>query len=143
MVPVLLAPASPRFALDYVHVVICCLLSWLGLHKIHTSYSQRFSQNTSPTSSVSARRVIETLSVFSFRDLAESFGEMEPDVSCAVCLSSFAQDDEIRKLCNCRHIFHRVCLDKWVDHHQTTCPLCRCSLLPENETQADNEEKWT
>lgn len=51
-------------------------------------------------------------------------------VECAVCLSSFEEGDDIRQL-PCCHFFHRVCVDKWLDHQQTTCPLCRASLVPE------------
>eukprot|EP01018_Ginkgo_biloba_P024001 Gb_29602 [translate_table: standard] len=51
-------------------------------------------------------------------------------VECAVCLSRVEEGDEIRRL-PCCHFFHRLCLDKWIDHQQTTCPLCRSSLVPE------------
>lgn len=51
-------------------------------------------------------------------------------VECAVCLSSFEEGDHIRQL-PCCHFFHRDCVDKWLDHQQTTCPLCRASLVPE------------
>lgn len=49
---------------------------------------------------------------------------------CAVCLCKFEEGDQIREL-PCSHFFHRICLDKWLDHQQTTCPLCRLSLIPE------------
>ncbi|KAI6706942.1 hypothetical protein NL676_009904 [Syzygium grande] len=49
---------------------------------------------------------------------------------CAVCLSSIEERDEVRELSNCSHAFHRECLDRWVDHDQVTCPLCRSLLFP-------------
>eukprot|EP00252_Welwitschia_mirabilis_P015998 TRINITY_DN35456_c0_g1_i1.p1 TRINITY_DN35456_c0_g1~~TRINITY_DN35456_c0_g1_i1.p1 ORF type:complete len:182 (-),score=30.35 TRINITY_DN35456_c0_g1_i1:402-947(-) len=49
---------------------------------------------------------------------------------CAVCLSRFEEEDETREL-PCCHFFHRPCLDKWLDHQQTTCPLCRSNLISE------------
>eukprot|EP00252_Welwitschia_mirabilis_P024955 TRINITY_DN7628_c0_g1_i1.p1 TRINITY_DN7628_c0_g1~~TRINITY_DN7628_c0_g1_i1.p1 ORF type:complete len:193 (-),score=14.59 TRINITY_DN7628_c0_g1_i1:400-978(-) len=50
-------------------------------------------------------------------------------VECAVCISKFEEGDEIRRL-PCGHFFHSGCLDKWLDHQQTTCPLCRASVVP-------------
>ncbi|XP_030473748.2 uncharacterized RING finger protein P4H10.07-like [Syzygium oleosum] len=49
---------------------------------------------------------------------------------CAVCLSCIEEKDEVRELSNCSHVFHRECLDRWVDHNQVTCPLCRSLLFP-------------
>lgn len=48
---------------------------------------------------------------------------------CAVCLNGVKGKHEIRELPNCSHVFHRECLDSWVDEDQHTCPLCRSSLL--------------
>ncbi|KAK7857145.1 e3 ubiquitin-protein ligase rha2b [Quercus suber] len=51
------------------------------------------------------------------------------EVECAVCLSKIGEGEEIRQL-RCDHLFHRVCLDRWVGYKRLTCPLCRGSLLP-------------
>ncbi|KAL6652189.1 hypothetical protein ACP70R_011114 [Stipagrostis hirtigluma subsp. patula] len=50
---------------------------------------------------------------------------------CAVCLSGIGGGDEVRRLSNCRHVFHRGCLDRWMEHDQRTCPLCRAPLIPD------------
>lgn len=50
---------------------------------------------------------------------------------CAVCLSGIGGRDEVRRLSNCRHVFHRACLDRWMEHDQRTCPLCRAPLIPD------------
>ncbi|EES05728.1 hypothetical protein BDA96_04G299700 [Sorghum bicolor] len=53
------------------------------------------------------------------------------DCDCAVCLSGIGARDEVRRLSNCRHAFHRACLDRWMlAHDQRTCPLCRAPLIP-------------
>ncbi|KAL8064687.1 hypothetical protein ABFX02_01G107300 [Erythranthe guttata] len=49
---------------------------------------------------------------------------------CTICLECVELNEEIRVLCNCTHLFHRVCLDTWIDQGQVTCPLCRSMLLP-------------
>ncbi|GLJ24441.1 hypothetical protein SUGI_0466730 [Cryptomeria japonica] len=86
------------------------------------------------------------LSVIKFQSFAESRGEIQEDVMCAVCLNSLERDDEIRELCNCSHIFHRDCLDKWIDHHQITCPLCKCPLIEQtkivHQSQDHSDEDW-
>ncbi|KAA8525070.1 hypothetical protein F0562_007066 [Nyssa sinensis] len=53
----------------------------------------------------------------------------EEEKACSVCLDSIESSHEIRELCNCCHVFHRECLDSWVDEGQVTCPLCRSMLL--------------
>jgi len=51
------------------------------------------------------------------------------EIECAVCLCRIEEGEEIREL-RCDHLFHRVCLDRWLGHKRVTCPLCRRSLLP-------------
>lgn len=51
---------------------------------------------------------------------------------CAVCLCKIEEDDEMREL-RCNHLFHKVCLDRWLSlgHRiSTTCPICRTTLTP-------------
>lgn len=56
---------------------------------------------------------------------------MDQQTECAVCLSEFEEDEEIRKL-KCKHIFHKDCLDRWLQHCSATCPLCRNKVLPDD-----------
>ncbi|KAF8407894.1 hypothetical protein HHK36_007032 [Tetracentron sinense] len=55
--------------------------------------------------------------------------ELVQEVECAVCLCRIEEEEEIREL-RCDHIFHRVCLDRWLGYRHTTCPLCRGSSAP-------------
>ncbi|XP_006354695.1 probable E3 ubiquitin-protein ligase RHA2B [Solanum tuberosum] len=50
--------------------------------------------------------------------------------TCAVCLSAFEDGEQVRKL-KCKHIFHKDCLDTWLQQDSATCPLCRNKVLPE------------
>ncbi|XP_010545532.1 PREDICTED: E3 ubiquitin-protein ligase RHA1B-like [Tarenaya hassleriana] len=64
--------------------------------------------------------------------------------SCAVCLYEFEDEDEIRRLTNCRHIFHRSCLDRWMmGYNQMTCPLCRTQFIPDDLQEAFNQRIWS
>ncbi|KAM3359783.1 E3 ubiquitin-protein ligase RHA2B-like [Capsicum galapagoense] len=43
---------------------------------------------------------------------------------CAVCLSTFEDGEQVRKL-KCKHIFHKDCLDTWLQ-----AGFCHVSTLP-------------
>ncbi|RVW60946.1 hypothetical protein CK203_049270 [Vitis vinifera] len=38
------------------------------------------------------------------------------------------ESQEVRELGNCCHVFHKECIDIWMDQGQGTCPLCRSKL---------------
>ncbi|XP_051151487.1 brassinosteroid-responsive RING protein 1-like [Andrographis paniculata] len=104
------------------------------------AYPARGAESASPEPrSVSAALIRELLPVVKFADLGD---DVEPPESCAVCLYEFAAEDEIRRLANCRHIFHRSCVDRWMDHDQKTCPLCRTHFIPEDMQESFNERLW-
>ncbi|XP_022997189.1 RING-H2 finger protein ATL34-like [Cucurbita maxima] len=50
-------------------------------------------------------------------------------LECAVCLSEFEDDNTLRLLPKCSHVFHSDCIDAWLVSH-STCPVCRASLVP-------------
>ncbi|KDP23004.1 hypothetical protein JCGZ_01726 [Jatropha curcas] len=56
-----------------------------------------------------------------------------PEHDCSVCLTRFEPESEINYL-SCGHLFHKVCLEKWLDYWNVTCPLCRTPVMPEEET---------
>ncbi|CAL5015301.1 unnamed protein product [Urochloa decumbens] len=77
---------------------------------------------------VPAMVIEEVLPVVRFAELSSPCGG---GGDCAVCLSGIGAGDEVRRLANCRHAFHRGCLDRWMEHDQRTCPLCRAPLIPD------------
>ncbi|KAL6644614.1 hypothetical protein ACP70R_016222 [Stipagrostis hirtigluma subsp. patula] len=48
---------------------------------------------------------------------------------CRVCLARFEPESVVNRL-PCGHLFHRACLETWLDYDHATCPLCRLHLLP-------------
>uniref|UniRef100_A0A7N0VAU0 RING-type domain-containing protein n=1 Tax=Kalanchoe fedtschenkoi TaxID=63787 RepID=A0A7N0VAU0_KALFE len=49
----------------------------------------------------------------------------EADCSdCVVCLYKLRRGERVRRL-ECRHVFHKKCLDAWLKQLHFTCPLCR------------------
>lgn len=96
--------------------------------------------NPHKSQSFSAMLIQETLPIVSFRDLPALMSGATD--SCAVCLYEFEADDKVRRLSNCRHVFHRSCLDRWMEHDQRTCPLCRTPLIPDEMQDAFNDRMW-
>lgn len=45
-------------------------------------------------------------------------------------------------MANCRHMFHRTCVDRWIDHDQKTCPLCRTHFVPYHKMEDYNQRLW-
>lgn len=57
---------------------------------------------------------------------------------CPVCLSVFADGEEVKQLTACKHSFHVACIDMWLNSH-SNCPVCRASVpvkRPSNGTTA-------
>ncbi|KAL4569290.1 hypothetical protein LXL04_024926 [Taraxacum kok-saghyz] len=54
---------------------------------------------------------------------SHDWSSTEP-VECPVCLSAIEEDEEISVL-RCKHLFHRNCIDRCIEHRHMTCPLCR------------------
>ncbi|XP_009117848.1 E3 ubiquitin-protein ligase RHA2A [Brassica rapa] len=61
--------------------------------------------------------------LFSYRCGGEDGGS-----DCVVCLSKLREGEEVRKL-ECRHVFHKRCLEGWLHCLNFTCPLCRSALV--------------
>ncbi|KAF2916701.1 probable E3 ubiquitin-protein ligase XERICO [Oryza sativa Japonica Group] len=52
---------------------------------------------------------------------------------CRVCLVRFEAEAVVNRL-PCGHIFHRACLETWLDYDHATCPLCRSRLLADSSS---------
>ncbi|XP_043714833.1 RING-H2 finger protein ATL34-like [Telopea speciosissima] len=72
--------------------------------------------------------VIESLPTFAYSHVkGHKLGNGA--LECAVCLNEFEDEDTIRLLPKCNHVFHADCIDAWFSNH-TTCPVCRANLVP-------------
>nr|GMD99778.1 E3 ubiquitin-protein ligase RHA1B-like [Ipomoea batatas] len=123
--------------MDLVRNLIAMFFGILGLDNfLEPEMSSTPEESKSELQSLSAALIREVLPVVKFSEVAERAE------SCAVCLLEFDGNDEIRRLRNCRHIFHRSCLDRWMDHDQKTCPLCRTPFIPGDMQERFNERLW-
>lgn len=56
------------------------------------------------------------------------YADAEGALDCVVCLCGLSKGEQVRML-ECRHVFHKECFDRWLDHLKFSCPLCRSSLV--------------
>jgi hypothetical protein len=47
---------------------------------------------------------------------------------CVVCLEDFIEDEKL-VLLPCRHVFHKLCIDPWLVHRSSLCPICKFSIM--------------
>ncbi|PKU74217.1 E3 ubiquitin-protein ligase RHA1B-like [Dendrobium catenatum] len=134
------------FFLNFLRRLISSIFAVAGLSHLLESEVPWPDANLPPElCSASAILIQEILPVVRFDELLKGEGEgrRRPLADgCAVCLYEFEEREEVRWLSNCRHVFHRGCLDRWVNHDQRTCPLCRTLLIPEEMQEAFERRLW-
>ena len=47
--------------------------------------------------------------------------------SCLICMDNYKCNQFKRTLPNCKHYFHKKCIDKWLKN-KASCPICRDKL---------------
>lgn len=110
------------------------LLSFLWLHTAHIYWSPddvhydyyNYRSKPPPSSLYQNLRI----SRYGLRSRRRVDSSCDMDIAaeyCVVCLTEMRDGDEVREL-RCNHMFHRACLDLWVEHGKATCPLCRSAL---------------
>lgn len=71
-------------------------------------------------------RSLESHSI-TFQYKAEEVAEGTNQTECVICLTAFEEEESVRKLHSCKHIFHTSCIDQWLASH-SGCPLCRTQI---------------
>ena len=59
---------------------------------------------------------------------------------CCICLAPYEEDDELRVL-QCKHGFHKACLDKWLTMHSNSCPSCRTKAIDGGDSTTSNSQE--
>ncbi|KAG2178462.1 hypothetical protein INT44_001614 [Umbelopsis vinacea] len=72
---------------------------------------------------------IETIPITIYRK--DQMTEMIND-KCQVCLEDYAESQELRML-QCKHGFHKDCIDRWLTEGRNCCPICRGVPVPHAE----------
>ncbi|KAJ4895267.1 RING-H2 finger protein ATL1 [Raphanus sativus] len=118
----------------YVFVIKCCL-NW---HQIDIFRRRRRSSDQNPLMIYSPHELnrgldesaIRAIPIFKFKKRGVVQGEEDQDKSsqeCSVCLNEFQEDEKLRIIPNCCHVFHIDCIDIWLQGN-ANCPLCRTSV---------------
>ncbi|KAL3828240.1 hypothetical protein ACJIZ3_017042 [Penstemon smallii] len=118
----------------YIFVIKCCL-SW---HRIDllTRFSFSRTRRVQDPLMIQSPVVIEnrgldeasirSLPILKFKKSITANVEKERK-SCAVCLNEFQEEEKLRIIPNCGHVFHIDCIDVWLLNN-ANCPLCRTSV---------------
>lgn len=70
--------------------------------------------------------IIQSFPTFTYSSVKD-YRKEKYGLECAICLVEFGDDDVLRLLTACCHVFHQECIDLWLEKHKT-CPVCRRSL---------------
>ncbi|XP_058100045.1 RING-H2 finger protein ATL80-like [Magnolia sinica] len=125
------APPPEPVAVDSDVVVIlaallCALICVIGLALVARCAWIRRSSATPPQIPANKglkKKILRSLPKLSFDGAVN--GKL---ADCAICLTEFADGDEIRVLPQCGHGFHVGCVDMWLGSH-SSCPSCRQILV--------------
>ncbi|KAH0933860.1 hypothetical protein HID58_010977 [Brassica napus] len=81
--------------------------------------------------------VVETFPTFVYSEVkTQKLGKGE--LECAICLNEFEDDETLRLLPKCDHVFHPHCIGAWLEAH-VTCPVCRANLAEQVAVEPDLE----
>ncbi|KAJ3673728.1 hypothetical protein LUZ60_005720 [Juncus effusus] len=79
--------------------------------------------------------VLETFPIMEY-SAVKKLETVKGPLECAVCLSEFTNDESLRLLPGCCHVFHPDCIDNWLESH-ITCPVCRADLTKQSVPTTD------
>uniref|UniRef100_A0A0A0LFQ4 RING-type E3 ubiquitin transferase n=2 Tax=Cucumis sativus TaxID=3659 RepID=A0A0A0LFQ4_CUCSA len=121
-------------------VILIAALFFMAFFSVYIRHCNDSQSNTIRPITVAAGRsrratrgldpaVIETFPTLIYSDVKEhKIGKSA--LECAVCLNEFEDDETLRLIPKCDHVFHPECIDAWLASH-STCPVCRANLSPQ------------
>ncbi|KAL5784686.1 hypothetical protein ACOSQ2_007078 [Xanthoceras sorbifolium] len=119
----------------YIFVIKCCL-NWHRIDLLRRFSLSRSRRHEDPLMAYSPameargldESVIRSIPIFQFKKEGKNRESGERSVcECAVCLNEFLEDEKLRRIPNCNHVFHIDCIDVWLQNN-ANCPLCRTSI---------------
>jgi E3 ubiquitin-protein ligase ATL6/9/15/31/42/55 len=87
-------------------------------------------QNNEPSNGLN-QDVIDTFPTFRYSNV-KGLKIGKSTLACAVCLNEFQDDETLRLIPKCSHVYHHGCIDIWLVSHNT-CPVCRANLDPRSD----------
>ncbi|KAL3365853.1 hypothetical protein AABB24_010797 [Solanum stoloniferum] len=123
----------------YIFVIKCCL-NWHRIDLLRRfSFSRRQSTVVDPSTVYSPalenrgleESVIRSIPIFQYKKREGKDAIIEERTrsssECAVCLNDFQDNEKLRIIPSCAHIFHIDCIDVWLQKN-ANCPLCRTNI---------------
>ncbi|XP_019423194.1 PREDICTED: RING-H2 finger protein ATL52-like isoform X2 [Lupinus angustifolius] len=93
------------------------------IHNLHVSTS-----TTTTTTRGLDENLIKSIMICKYKKGNNNNDGFVGFIDCSVCLSEFEDDESVRVLPKCDHVFHIPCIDAWLKSH-STCPLCRANIF--------------
>uniref|UniRef100_A0A7N0V5G6 RING-type E3 ubiquitin transferase n=1 Tax=Kalanchoe fedtschenkoi TaxID=63787 RepID=A0A7N0V5G6_KALFE len=137
---------SPSMAIILViFIVVVFMMGFFAVYIRHCSAAARGSISPLGISARASRRgqrgldpaVLRTFPTFTYSEV-KSHKIGKGALECAVCLNEFADEETLKLLPKCDHVFHPDCIDVWLASH-STCPVCRANLEQATETTRNVE----
>ncbi|XP_071940604.1 RING-H2 finger protein ATL16-like [Coffea arabica] len=120
----------------YIFVIKCCL-NWHRIDLLRRFSFSRRRQVEDPLMANSPavenrgldEAAIRSIPIFQYKKFLTRKGEPgeRSFCECAVCLNEFQEEEKLRVIPNCAHVFHIDCIDVWLQNN-ANCPLCRTSI---------------
>ncbi|KAF9427881.1 E3 ubiquitin-protein ligase rnf13 [Podila epigama] len=105
--------------------------SMITLQNHSASHSPELSQSSKLLASTTLNTNQESTQEHSTTVVVTTDGTLED--LCSICLGEYETNDRIRIL-PCNHEYHAECVDIWLTHKSTHCPLCKHDLLNDVES---------
>ncbi|KAK3224304.1 hypothetical protein Dsin_011329 [Dipteronia sinensis] len=122
-------------------VVIVFMLLITALYYCFFSRLNRFPDHQqnhdhhATTSRQANHRELEAIAVFTYGTVSLPSSTLSSECEiCAICLDEYVQEDTIRVLRRCKHMFHKDCIDEWMRKRSMNfiCPICRGSMIEQS-----------
>ena len=102
------------------------IVTSVTFNPLETSMDSVFSQLTNSLLNLSQNRN-QGVSVLNLNSKTELQMATDIDENCSICSSNYINNQIIRKINHCNHMFHQQCVDRWFATN-STCPICRVNL---------------
>ena len=104
----------------------------------------RRTTTTPPTSSSTSLRFshsknVATPSAIRSLPMVSYSGSASHQIDCIICLTEFEEQEKVKMIPCCKHVFHPGCIDTWLSSH-VSCPLCRSTKMDVIE---EVHRRWT
>lgn len=116
----------------YIFVIKCCL-NWQRIEILRRFSLSRRREETLILRQPAEPRGLDpsTIQSIPLINYKKPTYETTSGGECAVCLTEFQTEEQLRKIPICSHLFHIDCIDIWLQNN-SNCPLCRTSISAPN-----------